>query len=47
MEKPFDGIIDEVRISDITRNSDWILTEYNNQANPVSFLFFGPEEIGE
>jgi len=46
MEKPFDGIIDEVRISDITRNSDWILTGYNNQNDPVSFFSLGPEEKG-
>ncbi len=29
------GDIDEVRISNITRNADWIATEYNNQSNPV------------
>ncbi len=35
--KPFDGIIDEVRISNTARSSDWIATEYNNQSNPSGF----------
>ena len=29
----FDGIIDEVRISDIVRSAEWIKTSYNNQSN--------------
>ena len=33
-----DGIMDEVRISDIARNADWIATEYNNQFNPSTFI---------
>jgi hypothetical protein len=32
-----DGVIDEVRISDIVRSSGWIATEHNNQENPHSF----------
>jgi len=42
----FDGIIDEVRISDVTRSAEWISTSYNNQNDPSSFLSFGPEETG-
>lgn len=34
---PADGIIDEVRISDVDRSGDWIVTEYNNQNNPGTF----------
>ena len=30
----FNGIIDEVRISDTARSADWIATEYNNQRWP-------------
>ncbi len=41
---PFDGDIDEVRISDAARSADWILTEYNNQSDPPSFYTVGPEE---
>ncbi|GAB5525869.1 MAG: hypothetical protein Roseis2KO_37410 [Roseivirga sp.] len=34
----FDGILDELRISDTPRSADWILTEYNNQNAPGSFI---------
>ena len=40
----FDGIIDEVRISDTDRTAEWIETEYNNQNSPETFLVFGSEE---
>ncbi|MHA1969551.1 MAG: DUF2341 domain-containing protein, partial [Candidatus Hodarchaeales archaeon] len=33
----WEGQIDEVRISNITHNSDWIKTEYENQNDPQSF----------
>lgn len=33
-----DGIIDEVRISDVDRSADWIATEYSNQLNPSTFI---------
>jgi len=39
----FNGIIDEAHISNITRDSNWILTEYNNQNSPSTFVAFGPE----
>jgi hypothetical protein len=42
----FNGIIDEVRVSDIERSSAWIETEYNNMNNPTLFLTIGPEEPG-
>jgi len=35
----FKGRIDEVEISNIARSSDWIKTEYNNQANPALFAY--------
>ncbi len=35
---PYLGDLDEVRISNTTRNSDWIATEYNNQNAPLSFV---------
>jgi len=38
------GIIDEVRISNVTRNASWITTEYNNQASPSTFYTVGTEE---
>ena len=44
--RPLDGILDEIRISNTARSSDWISTEYNNQNDPSDFLSFGPEETG-
>ena len=41
-----DGILDEIRISNIPRTSFWMKTSYNNQNNPSSFLSIGPEESG-
>jgi len=40
----FDGIIDEARLSNITRSAGWISTEYNNQNNPSGFYSIGSEE---
>ncbi|MCP4005185.1 MAG: DUF2341 domain-containing protein [bacterium] len=37
----YDGLIDEVRISDISRSPDWFTTEYNNQLNPSTFHTIG------
>jgi len=42
--RKFNGFIDEVRVSNITRNAAWILTEYNNQLNPAAFYTVCPEE---
>lgn len=40
----WNGIIDEVRISEISRLAEWITTEYNNQNDPASFCAIGVEE---
>lgn len=40
----WDGIIDEVRISNVARTAGWIATEYNNQYSPDSFYSVGGEE---
>ncbi len=41
----FDGILDEIRISDGLYSDNWILTEYNNQHTPDSFYSIGAEVI--
>ncbi|MFX0170679.1 MAG: DUF2341 domain-containing protein [Candidatus Hodarchaeota archaeon] len=41
----FNGTIDDPRISHVTRSSEWIRTEYNNQFNPTSFYYVGSEII--
>ncbi|MEO1022465.1 MAG: DUF2341 domain-containing protein [Bacteroidota bacterium] len=38
-----DGVMDEVRISDIARSADWIATEFSNQDDPASFITEIPE----
>jgi hypothetical protein len=40
----FNGIIDEVRIANNIKSSEWISSEYSNQNDPSGFLSFGPEE---
>ncbi len=40
----FDGVIDEVRVSDVPRAPEWIATQYLNQLNPPDFAVVGPEE---
>jgi len=37
------GMMDEIRISNTIRDSNWISTEYNNQNDPSSFIEVGPE----
>ncbi len=41
----FDGLEDEIRVSNIDRSSDWIQTEYNNQNAPSSFYSVGALEV--
>ncbi len=36
-ENAFNGQLDEVRISNVARSDDWIITAYSNQSNPSSF----------
>jgi hypothetical protein len=38
----FNGIIDEARVSNVSKSSDWIKAEYNDQNNPASFTSVGP-----
>ncbi|MFW9904138.1 MAG: DUF2341 domain-containing protein, partial [Candidatus Thorarchaeota archaeon] len=38
------GSIDEVRISNVSRSVDWIVTEYNNQYDLNSFYSVSPKE---
>ena len=38
------GIIDEVRVSNVSRSPEWISTEFNNQHDPSSFMTVGGEE---
>jgi hypothetical protein len=46
-DETFKGIIDEVRISNVARDNNWISTSYNNQNSPGSFYSVGEEEVPE
>ena len=35
---PYDGLIDEIRISNVARSDDWIATQYNTQDDPSTFF---------
>jgi hypothetical protein len=43
----FDGLVDEARVSNIARSDDWIMTSYNNQYNPYSFISVGSEKTAD
>jgi hypothetical protein len=38
------GLLDEVRFSNVIRSSDWIKSEYNNQSSPPTFYSYGALE---
>jgi hypothetical protein len=42
----YEGAMDEIRVSKIFRNDDWLKTSYNTMNNPSSFFTVGPEESG-
>jgi hypothetical protein len=41
----FNGSIDETRISLTARSAAWLVTEFNNQNDPVSFAVSSGEEM--
>jgi hypothetical protein len=41
----FDGTIDEVRVSNKARSTDWIQTSYNNQMYPDDFITLSSQEV--
>ena len=41
----YKGSIDDVRISNVARSADWILTKYRNQSSPSSFFTAGSEGV--
>ena len=43
---PFNGTVDEVRISSVARTGDWMRAEYNNQRSPSTFYAVGAEQSG-
>ncbi|NIM91999.1 MAG: DUF2341 domain-containing protein [Candidatus Aminicenantes bacterium] len=45
--RTFEGVIDEVRMSDSIRSGDWIKTEYSNQWEPQNFYQVSAETLVE
>jgi len=41
----FNGLIDQIEISDIARNPSWIKTRFNNQNDPSSFIELSLQEL--
>ncbi len=41
----WNGVLDEVRMSNTARTADWIKTEYNNQSSPKTFYAVGALEV--
>jgi hypothetical protein len=41
---PFNGYIDEFRISHVQRSDGWIQTSYNNMSDPGAFAAAAAEE---
>ncbi|MFC1678464.1 hypothetical protein ACFLZ9_01860, partial [Patescibacteria group bacterium] len=39
-----EGVIDEVRVSDIAKSQEWVKTEYNNQSSVNNFLTINSQE---
>lgn len=42
----WDGKIEELRVSNVTKTAGWIHTEFHNQNDPATFMSFGAEETG-
>jgi hypothetical protein len=42
--RSFQGIIDEIRISNVARSTDWMEAEYTNQNTPTTFYTIGTQE---
>ena len=42
--RPWDGQLDEIRISTTPRDSDWIQTSFNTMQYPAKFIKFSPQQ---
>ena len=40
----FTGIMDEIRVSNVQRSAQWLLTEWNSMSSPQTFFSLAPEE---
>jgi hypothetical protein len=42
LDRAFDGMLDELRLSSVVRSAGWIATGYQNQLQPATFVTVGP-----
>jgi biopolymer transport protein ExbB len=42
LDRGFDGMLDELRLSSVARDAGWIATEFRNQQEPAAFFTIGP-----
>lgn len=45
LQSYFNGLIDEVRVSNVARSAAWVATEYANQSDPNAFYTLGTQLI--
>ena len=45
IETPFDGLVDEIRVSSVVRSANWLANEYANQSDQANFVSFDTEEV--
>lgn len=41
LDRAFAGLIDETRVSSVSRSANWMLTQYRNQSAPAAFISVG------
>ncbi len=41
----YDGIMDEIRVSNVARSANWVATEHNNVSSPATFYAVGSQEV--
>jgi hypothetical protein len=41
----FAGTLDEIRVANVVRSANWLLTEFRNQNNPTGFVTVGGETV--
>lgn len=45
IDRFWNGALDEARVANVSRSSDWITAEFNNQNDPAAFLTVGNQQV--
>ncbi len=46
LNRGYDGLMQETRVSKVARSAGWLATQFNNQNSPQSFISMGTEQTG-